>query len=355
VTTLRLAAAALGACLLVTSCGSVPDTTLRPAPAKVEFVAAQHPLAGATLPVDPVTVATKWQKTHRGATWLDPITRQPQARWLTAAQDVDDLPAYLSAVQQQGAVPVLVLYAVPNRDCSGFKAGLPYADYDRAPRPDSYHALVTRLVNVLGPTRAVIVLEPDAIPADCYDTDRARTLRNAVNQLTAAKQYVYLDAGHPRWVQSGPLAQRLLDSGVDRAEGVSLNVSNRYPTPVVAEFGEELSQLIGGRDYLVDTSRNGASTSTDDLAYDWCNRPGQGLGVQRTGTTDPVAFPHLAAQLWIKPPGESDGNNQVFPNQDCHGEAAMPGEFSPKQARELILNDPTQPGEVHEAARRVPV
>jgi endoglucanase len=130
---------------------------------------------------------------------------------------------------------------------------------------------------------------------------------------------------------------------------VSLNVSNRYPTWAAADFGEELSELVGDRDYIVDTSRNGADDTAADpaaLSNDWCNRPDQALGVQEVGSPDPVRWPHLAAQLWIKVPGESDGNAAVFPQQDCHGETAAPGEFSPRQARELILNDPRQPEQV---------
>ena len=91
-------------------------------------------------------------------------------------------------------------------------------------------------------------------------------------------------------------------------EGVSLNVSNRYDTESVARFGEELSDLIGDREYIVDTSRNGfvaPATETAAVANDWCNRPDQALGEQAVGTMDPELYPHMAAMLWIKPPGES--------------------------------------------------
>ena len=135
-------------------------------------------------------------------------------------------------------------------------------------------------------------------------------------------------------------------------------MSNRYPTWAVADFGEELSELVGGRDYIVDSSRNGSTATGADpasLSNDWCNRPDQALGVQEVGTPDARRWPHLAAQLWIKLPGESDGNAQVFPRQDCHGETAPPGEFSPRQARELILNDRTQPESVLRQARAASV
>ena len=342
---------------LLPACARAPDTALHPAAPAVTFAALEHPFVGSRLTVDPKTQAVAWQRANK-ATWLDPITEQPQARWLNAFADLASVPTYLAASRSQDALPVLVAYGIPNRGCSNFREGLPYGDYDRAtPRADSYAAFVTELVQILGQTKAVVVLEPDAVPADCFDDERAVTLKGAVRQLVAAGQHVYLDAGHPAWVPSGEIAQRLLRSGVDQAEGVSLNVSNRYPTWAVADFGEELSELVGGRDYLVDTSRNGADHTAVDpgsLANDWCNRPDQALGVQEVGTPDARRWPHLAAQLWIKPPGESDGNAAVFPQQDCHGETTLPGVFSARQARELILNDPTQPEAALRAARAAP-
>lgn len=351
----RLAAAAALSALL-TGCGHAPDTALRADPPAVTYAPLQRPFDGARLAVDRSTQAVRYQRAGR-AGWLDPITSQPQARWLNGLADLPDLPNYLAEVRRQDAVAVLVVYAIPNRGCSNFREGTPYSDADRpTPRPDSYAAFVDELVRRLGATSAVIVLEPDAVPADCFDDGRAAALTYAVDRLVDAGQHVYVDAGHSSWVPSGVIAQRLLRSGVERAEGVSLNVSNRYPTWAVAEFGEELSELIGGRDYVVDTSRNGAAGGDPaSLGGDWCNRPDQALGPQRTGSPDAARWPHLAAQLWIKLPGESDGNAAVFPDQDCHGETAPPGEFSPRQARELIVNDPTQPaGAVTEARAAEP-
>jgi endoglucanase len=350
----RLAGALAAVVALLPACAKAPDTALNPDPPVVTFADLQHPFAGARLASDPQTQAAKWQRAHRAA-WLDPITTQPQARWLNGFADLADVPSFLAAAKRQGALPVLVAYAIPNRGCSNFREGLPYGDYDRpTPRADSYAAWIAELVRQLGSTRAVVVLEPDAVPADCFDDARAATLAGAVDKLVAAKQFVYIDAGHSSWVPSGNVAMRLLRSGITKAEGVSLNVSNRYPTWAAADFGEELSELVGGRDYIVDSSRNGADDTALDpasLSNDWCNRPDQALGVQKTGTPDAARWPHLAAQLWIKVPGESDGNAAVFPQQDCHGETAPPGEFSPRQARELIVNDPTLPETVRRAVR----
>jgi endoglucanase len=348
--------AALLLVLAITACGHSPDVTLNPQPPPIEYVPVQRPFAGATLAVDADTQGARWQREHR-ADWLQPITGQPQARWLNGFQDLAEVPDYVASARRQGAVPVLVAYFIPNRGCSGFQEGAPYSDYDRSPpRPDSYAAWISQLVHDLGRIRSVVILEPDAVPADCFDDDRAAAIRAAVGALVAARHYVYIDAGHPNWIRSGPMAERLILSGVSDAEGVSLNVSNRYDTPSVARFGEELSDLIGGRDYVVDTGRNGFTDATAEpaaVANDWCNRPDQALGRQAVGSADPDLYPHMAAGIWIKPPGESDGNQVVFPQQDCHGETAPPGLFSPRQAQQLIINDQSQPASVRERVRAI--
>jgi cellulose 1,4-beta-cellobiosidase len=80
---------------------------------------------------------------------------------------------------------------------------------------------------------------------------------------------------------------------------------------------------------LIDTSRNGwggpnrptgPSTSTDLTTFvsqskvdqrpfrgDWCNQNNAGLGAFPKASPNP-AFAHLYAYVWIKPPGESDGD-----------------------------------------------
>ncbi|OJV57139.1 MAG: hypothetical protein BGO38_04380 [Cellulomonas sp. 73-145] len=60
--------------------------------------------------------------------------------------------------------------------------------------------------------------------------------------------------------------------------------------------------------FVIDTSRNGQGPWTGGTQYsdkqDWCNPPGRGLGMVPTTTT---GTPLLDAYLWIKVPGESDG------------------------------------------------
>jgi endoglucanase len=310
---------------LAGACTNTPDTTLRPHRPSVTYAPLEHPFRDAQLFVDDQTGAARWQRGH-AAGWLGPITTQPQARWLSSPQDLARLPALAARARRQRALLVLVAYYVPNRGCSSFAQG--------APTSNDYRRWIERLIHQLGSTRAAIVVEPDAVPADCFDTQRATLLRRSVKQLADAGQYVYIDAGHARWQSTGEMARRLLRAGIQYAQGFSVNVANRQTTRLSYQWGRELSDLLGRREFLIDTSRNGLGPPPDVPARDdeWCNPRRQGLGQAPTTRT---TTPGLAALLWIKPPGESDGI--------CGGETTYL--FSATQARRLTMNSPFVPAE----------
>jgi endoglucanase len=323
----RLIPAAVAVALLVavafafTGCGRRPDTGLHPGPPLVSYAPLRHPFQGARLFHDRDTAAARWQTANR-AGWLDPITTQPQALWVNSPQDVAGLPAIARQAGQQGTLPVLVTYYLPNRGCSKFKEG--------APTAAAYDQWIGQLLVALGTTHAAIIMEPDAIPADCFDAQRAEILTRGVKRLADAGQSVYLDAGHSHWKASGEVAERLINSGIQYAEGFSVNVSNRQTTQDSYDWGRELSDLVGDRDFVIDTSRNGLGPPPDDPSRDdeWCNPPRQALGDAPTTAPDRAG---LAALLWIKAPGESDG--------PCGGETGYL--FSWTQARNLIANSPS--------------
>jgi endoglucanase len=321
---------------LVGACTNPPDTTLHPDPPAVTYAALQHPFRGARLFVDDQTAGARWQREH-GAGWLDPITTRPQARWLNGPQDLTSLPGLVAQARRQRALLVLVAYHLPNRGCSPSDEG--------APSTGDYRRWIGRLIDHLGSTRAAIVVEPDAVAADCFDTRRAVLLRHTVKRLADAGHYVYLDAGHARWRSTGEMAQRLLRAGIQYAEGFSVNVANRQTTGRSYRWGQELSDLLGRREFVIDTSRNGLGPPPDapDRDDEWCNPRRQALG--QAPTTRP-SMPGLAALLWIKLPGESDGI--------CGGETSYL--FSPALARRLTVNSPLVPAEARRlaAAAEVP-
>ncbi len=315
-------------------CARRPDTSLHPDPPSVSYAPLRHPFAGARLYHDTDTAAARWQAAY-GGYWLSPITDRPQARWLTSPQDLADLPVLAANARQQDALPVLVAYYLPNRGCTHHKDG--------APTERAYDHWIRRLLAALRPTRAAIVLEPDAVPADCFDAARAKLLARTVKRLSAAGQYVYLDAGHSRWKSPGDVADRLLRSGIAYAEGFSVNVSNRQTITDSYRWGRELSDLLGDRDFVIDTSRNGLGPPPHQSdGKEWCNPRRQGLGHPPTTRT---RHRGLAALLWIKAPGESDGR--------CGGETTY--EFSPTQARTLITKSPYVPASYRRMAAAAPV
>jgi endoglucanase len=95
------------------------------------------------------------------------------------------------------------------------------------------------------------------------------------------------------------MATRLRQADIAHADGFSLNVSNYIANAASIAYGERLSRLLGGKHFIIDTSRNGLGTATT-----WCNARGQALGVTPTTNT---GHPLVDAFLWIKVPGESDG------------------------------------------------
>jgi endoglucanase len=322
---LRAVAAMAVVAALAGACTNKPDTTLHPRPPAVTYAPLEHPFRDARLFVDDQTAAARWQREH-AARWLDPITTRPQARWLNGPQDLARLPTLAARSREQRALLVLVAYYLPNRGCSSSGQG--------APSSNHYRRWIERLIHQLGATRAAIVVEPDAVAADCFDNKRATLLRRTVKRLADAGQYVYIDAGHARWRSTGEMAERLLRAGIQYAQGFSVNVANRQTTRLSYQWGRELSDLLGRREFVIDTSRNGLGPPPDDPDRDdeWCNPRRQGLGQTPTTRT---SMPGLAALLWIKLPGESDGI--------CRGETTYL--FSPTQARRLTVDSPFVPAE----------
>jgi endoglucanase len=195
--------------------------------------------------------------------------------------------------------------------------------------------------------------------------DRFFMLHYAVTKLKAlGGTRVYMDGTHTGWLGSGDAADRLYQAGVSEADGFYLNASNYRSEEQLVKYGTWVSKCLwfgdsasgswgaghfewcgsqyspanpsdfstwgltddwytnnvesqtwvpypgdeGLKRFVIDTSRNGEGPWTPTAAYsdpqDWCNPPGRGVGLTPSANTG-VSL--LDATLWIKVPGESDG------------------------------------------------
>ncbi|MEU2716437.1 glycoside hydrolase family 6 protein [Streptomyces sp. NPDC007205] len=273
-----------------------------------------------------------WVRVHPG----DPrtgviaarIAGRPAAVWFTDP-DPDTVTARVRAVTAEaavrGRVPVLVPYAIPDRDCGGASRG-------GAPDLAAYDTWIDAFAQGLGPDQVMIVLEPDSIArSDCLpEADRAArfaSLARAGRVLKSAdpKARVYYDAGHSGWHPPAEQAALLRQAGAADADGVFSNVSNFRTTADEIAYDRQVLDALGGPASLgavIDTSHNGNGAPPDGR---WCDPAGRKLG--RAPTLD-TGEARIDAYLWVKLPGESDG---------CRGAA---GTFTPSYAYELARGAP---------------
>ncbi len=261
----------------------------------------QNPFEGRSVLVDPDSQARRAAASASAADrpLLERIADTPTAVWLTPeASGVDQVEDRARSIairaRDADATALVVLYGIADRDCSGEESagGLP---------PDEYRAWVAAVADGLrGIGRSAVVLEPDALAdvGSCADpAARTALLSDAVDALVDADVTTYLDAGHSDWVDPREMADRLRRAGVEHARGFSTNVAFYAADDVERAYADAVVEALGGGHYVIDTGRNGNGASGE-----WCNPPGRALG--RTPSTGDGS---LDAWLWIKPPGESDG------------------------------------------------
>ncbi len=301
----------------------------------------------------------------------------PRAVWFTSgtpAQVERQVRLTMAEAAVERAVPVLVAYDIPGRDCAQYSAG-------GALDQTAYENWIGGFAKGIGQGTAIVVLEPDALgnmPSGCglsasvypfTDSERIAELQYAVGALEQDPgASVYLDGTHSAWQSVGTITQRLLEADVQNAQGFFLNVSNYQPTNELIDYGtwisdclamvtdssnafynnpsacasqyypatqsdfstwglttqwyaQNMGSAVAATHFVIDTSRNGdgpnqmkqyanppydqpSSVIATLAGGNWCNPPGSGLGIRPTTDTG-VAL--LDAYLWVKTPGQSDG------------------------------------------------
>lgn len=281
--------------------------------------------------VNPETQAALWVAENpgdgRAPVIRDRIAGVAQGTWFTEYNPETvraQVDALVSAAAAAQAIPILVVYNMPNRDCGGASSG-------GAPDHTSYRGWIDEVAAGLAGRPATIVLEPDvlALMSDCMAQDEQAevmaSMAYAGQVLMAASDQarVYFDAAHSAWLPAQEMAARLLGAGIaGSAHGIATNTSNYRSTEDEVAYARQVIEATGVASLraVIDTSRNGNGPAFDG---EWCDPPGRAIGTPSTASTgDPV----IDAFLWVKLPGEADG---------CIADA---GEFVPQAAFELASN-----------------
>ncbi|MQW75886.1 cellobiohydrolase [Nocardioides sp. dk4132] len=237
----------------------------------------------------------------RGAEVFGRLAEVPQAIWLTPERTPpDQVGEYVEGIVRAGddadRLPVLVVYGIPDRDCSG---GYSAGGLDAS----GYLDWVQEIADAAASGElAVVVLEPDALASasECQDPDRrVELVGGAVDVLAEAGVATYLDGGHSHWLAPHDMAALLTDAGIDQVRGFATNVSNYQRDEDEIAYAERLSTLLDGAHYVLDRGRNGLGASEE-----WCNPGGRAFGLEPGLVSGEGG---LDAYLWVKPPGESDG------------------------------------------------
>ncbi|MET4704650.1 glycoside hydrolase family 6 protein [Frigoribacterium sp. UYMn621] len=315
---LSVAVVCLGTVLVAKAFGG-SGAAVRPGSADASNAAPSF-LAGKGLYVDPDSSAARASMADPSvAVTFAPLAHTPTAIWLTPEKypTVSVETSVARIVRDATAkkdVASFVVYGIPNRDCGSQSSG----GLDQA----SYPAWVAAIAKGVEGSKSIVVLEPDSLAqsASCGEQDaRIIEVRNAASQFSGTSPEVYLDGGHSNWLPAATMADLLNRAGVSSVRGFATNVSNYNATERERNYASTVSKLTGGAHYIIDVSRNGAGSNGD-----WCNPPGR-----RIGTTPSIDHSNNAhdGDLWIKPPGESDGT--------CNGGPAA-GQWWAQSALELL-------------------
>jgi endoglucanase len=247
------------------------------------------------------TQAASWSASRPSdAAVMTRIANTPSAQWYGdwTPQPTGAVNDLVSRATSAGTVPVLVAYNIPQRDCGLYSAG-------GAGDSSAYANWIQAFANGIGHRNAIVILEPDALAGmDCLSgadqNTRIAMISDAVARLRATTSAsIYIDAGNSGWINSTTMADRLNRANIAQATGFALNVSNFWTTSESNNYGAALAGKLGGKHYVIDTSRNGNGHNGE-----WCNPSGRALGAAPTLNTG-VAL--ADGYLWIKGVGESDG------------------------------------------------
>jgi endoglucanase len=273
-----------------------------------------NPLAGLQFYVDHESPSwLEWQHLTRSgqqnkADLIWKIAREPKAVWVgrfTSPNFHVKVRRIFASAQDQGAVPILTVLRAQSTGCN------PNYDGGGSAEDTRTRAWYDDLARAIGDDRVVIAFEPDSLGTiECHKKsrrdDRLRLLRYGVDALSRdPNATIYIEAGASDWQGAKRMAPRLRAVGIAKVRGFMLNATHYDWTRSNIKYGLQLSRLVGGKHFIINTAENGRGPVHKRLPNGrretvWCNPPKRGLGPPpTTDTSNPMAD----AYLWINRPG----------------------------------------------------
>ncbi|KAG7384643.1 hypothetical protein PHYBOEH_009359 [Phytophthora boehmeriae] len=245
------------------------------------------------------------------ATAIEALEKHAIASWYTDRLSSDERSTMISNMLSECSEDTrlsIVVYGIPNKDCdAGYSSG------GSVKSTSDYQAFLKELTEAVGSRKVLYVVEPDAVGLLAKDGSCGSSagyldnLKVAVEALSAnVNAELYIDVGYWMLADStsaskvAPIMKELGSCG--KVKGVTINTSNYRSNEECANYCTTFQTAMGSSDMscIVDTSRNYNGLPTSD----WCNVATAGIGKPPTSET---GISNLDYFMWIKPPGESDG------------------------------------------------
>ena len=243
----------------------------------------------------------EWRSSRPGdADMLNYIAQEQTVDWIGGWFSPDVMAFHvnnrINDYERAGGIPIFAVYNVPVLDCNTGRG---------ASSAGEYMSWIRRFAGAIGNRKAILILEPDGLThTDCgiNVNERYQLIGAAVNLFkdVSPNVAVYIDGGDNNRNTVAEIVPILQAANIARADGFFLNATVFQYTSTEVAYGNAVGTALGGKHFVVDTSRNGLGPGQES----WCNAKDRALG---TPPTTQTGAPLADAFIWIKPVWQSDG------------------------------------------------
>jgi endoglucanase len=212
--------------------------------------------------------------------------------------------------EQPGAVPFLNLSRIQWDVC-------PFHGTEAGSSEGEVESWVRGFSAAVGQFRVEIAVETDRLALmQCLPgwakAEHYRELTYEVHYLHAhnPNAILYIDAGASDWGGNSPsiMASRLRNADIAEAQGFQLGASHHDWTTKEIKYGLKISQMLGGKHFIINTNANGWGGKSRWSSPHWhrgCIPNGEGVGIRPSVQTPD---PHIDAFVWSGVPGYEGGS-----------------------------------------------